>query len=311
MTRIAIIALLASCSVDQTDCSKLLAKEAFKQNIGNAKIAENEYLVCLEGRREKKGVVAVIDSKGEFQWKIKGLDYPTHAQLLANGNVLVAEKSRSPWWHQLPVTEFNRNGDVVWRHEFNKPLNCYRLADGRTMIAGERGLIVVTRDHKEQQLYDTDALHQLIRGACVLPDGGYALIRSNYPDDHTLLVEVNDNAEVIRETKIPNGAHGALEALPNGHLLIPIRYRNKVIELNREREIVWTCTAVKAPVSAQRLAKGITLIACESTCNPAKGDVKNSIVKVSQMGQVLEVIKLKRNLRYASQPTEYSSAEKK
>ena len=175
MTRIAIIALLATCSVNQTDCSKLLAQEVFKQNIGNAKIAENEYLVCLEGKREKKGVVAAIDSKGEYLWKIKGLDYPTHAQLLANGNVLVAEKSRSPWWHQLPVTEFNRNGDVVWRHEFNKPLNCYRLADGRTMIAGERGLIVVTRDHKEQLLYEVEL--QLIRGACVLPDGGYALYR--------------------------------------------------------------------------------------------------------------------------------------
>ena len=68
MTRIAIIALLATCSVNQTDCSKLLAQEVFEQKIGNAPVSIGSVVLVLV-------VAFVLLSAGMLPVTSGGIDF--------------------------------------------------------------------------------------------------------------------------------------------------------------------------------------------------------------------------------------------
>src|SRR5205085_315655 len=54
----------------------------------------------------------------------------------------------------------------------------------------------------------------------------------------------------------------ANEVLPNGHVLVPLGWQNKVVEYDAEGKQVWEMTATQ-PMSAHRLPNGNTLVALQ------------------------------------------------
>jgi len=52
------------------------------------------------------------------------------------------------------------------------------------------------------------------------------------------------------------------ELLPNGHVLIPLSWQNKVFEYDADGKVVWEASAVQ-PMAATRLPNGHTLVALQ------------------------------------------------
>jgi hypothetical protein len=101
------------------------------------------------------------------------------------------------------------------------------------------------------------------------------------PALHTLLIaDHGPNGEIAEIEwpsasvlwKLTNGRGHDVEALPNGHVLFTIDSQKKVVEIDHDHNQVWAYSeGLEAPISAQRLANGNTLI----------GDAK--------LGKVIEV----------------------
>jgi hypothetical protein len=58
------------------------------------------------------------------------------------------------------------------------------------------------------------------------------------------------------------GSH--MDALPNGHVLVPIYTTNRVVELDAEGKEVWSAQVVR-PTSVQRLPNGRVLVGSQAT----------------------------------------------
>ncbi|MBC8355429.1 MAG: hypothetical protein H8E66_25915 [Planctomycetes bacterium] len=109
-------------------------------------------------------------------------------------------------------------------------------------MAAEREVYIVDPDGKTtQELYRSP--RRLIRGAGLLPDKTIGFFRTNY--DTSLLIEIDLEGNVKRETEIESCGMGAFATLPNGHLLLPLTFENKVIELDVNRRSVGVFAEIK------------------------------------------------------------------
>jgi len=76
------------------------------------------------------GRVWECDLDGSIRWEIRDLEGPMDAQVLSDGNVLIAEADARR------VTERDLKGKVVWEKKINgEPNGCQRLADGNTFVS--------------------------------------------------------------------------------------------------------------------------------------------------------------------------------
>jgi hypothetical protein len=66
-----------------------------------------------------------------------------------------------------------------------------------------------------------------------------------------------------------------MEALPNGHVLVPLYYESKVAEYDAEGREVWSVSFPR-PTSVQRLPNGHTLVA---------GYSSNALVEIDRQGR--------------------------
>ena len=219
-------------------------------------------LICLRDA-QGKGVVTLLEGERTV-WTISDLKNATYAELLANGNALIAERGYKPYTERVQVTERTPDGKVVWKHDVSDPLACFRLKDGRTAIIAERRSFTVDKDGKRKFLdVDTgkDLEKRLTLGGGVLADGTVGVLRSGESDFQ--LVETTEDGKA-RATSITtnNGkdATGIFAELPNGHLLIPQTYANQVIELDKDRKKVTTFAELKRPNGVQILPDGNILV---------------------------------------------------
>ena len=77
----------------------------------------------------------------------------------------------------------------------------------------------------------------------------------------------------------PYGTH--IQGLPNGHILIPLYYDNKVVEYDGDGHEVWSA-AYPRPTSAQRLPNGRTLVAGYGSTTIAELDGHGQEVKTTR-----------------------------
>jgi len=103
----------------------------------------------LIGCGTSDGRVIEVSPAGEVAWEKEGLGSPFHVRRLANGDTLVAD------YYQNKVTEFDRNGEVIWEYKCGSPVGAERLPDGRTLVSSSarREIILVSPDGKEEVLY--------------------------------------------------------------------------------------------------------------------------------------------------------------
>jgi hypothetical protein len=215
------------------------------------------------------GTLIDLDASNRPRWEIHGLQQPLDVQRLPGDRVLVAEHGGNR------VTERNSKGEVLREWKVDGPLVAQRLANGNTFIANREGLLEVDPAGKEVFSYNRPAGEWIMR-ARKLPNGDIALITQlgvpRYvrldinrketgsfgvevatsggridllPNGHVLIPEKENNRVVERDEKgkavreIPFQQPIAVVYLPNGHLLLTSMTQNRAVELDRAGKEVW------------------------------------------------------------------------
>jgi HEAT repeat protein len=197
------------------------------------------------------GCVLELDALGRTRWKIEGLTCPIDAQAIDERRVLVTE------YGQGQVTERNHKGEVLRRIAApDMVLEARRLANGNTFLVTRSQILEVDRDGKEVWKVTPDG--SSIAAACLLRGGQTAVCYRSGE-----LTRLDRTGKVLASVRIARrfrtyGTH--LHALPNGHVLVPHYYENKVAEYDGDGREVWSASYPR-PTSAQRLPNGHTLVA--------------------------------------------------
>jgi hypothetical protein len=185
---------------------------------------------------------------GKPLWEIDGLQCPIDAQVLPGNRVLVAELNGNV------VTERDRAGRVLWRHDVNTPIACERLANGQTFIATNHRAFVVNREGKEVSSYAPEngffihSVQRLRNGhvACVSMEG-------------TIREVDAAGKEVCSVPLALKGGWSGIEGVPGNHYLVVNNSAGKVFEVDRAGKTVWEY-AVGGACYASRLPNGHTLV---------------------------------------------------
>jgi hypothetical protein len=206
---------------------------------------------------QDKGHVAIVNPRGEVEWEVP-CSFTSHdIAVLPGGNVLIHNGPNS-------VVEMTPDKRVVWQFlampkpGYNGPVEIHafqRLKDGRTMIAesGNQRIVEVDRDGKIVKVVpltvnnpnphrDTRLVRKLDNGHYLVAHEGDGMVRE-YDDkgkvvwSYTLDLDGRDRAP--GHDGHGTEVFGALR-LKNGNTLIAGGNNNRVIEVNRKGEIVWS-----------------------------------------------------------------------
>jgi HEAT repeat protein len=185
---------------------------------------------------------------GKPLWELTGLQCPIDAQVLPGNRLLVAELGGNQ------VSERDRAGKVLWSHAVNTPIYCQRLANGRTFIATNHRVFVVTSEGKEVASY--------------APENGFFIhsvqrLRSG----HVVLVsmegtvrEIDGTFKAVCSVALPmQGGWSGVEGVAGNRYLVVHNTSGKVLEVDRAGKVVWECTTPGA-CYASRLPNGHTLV---------------------------------------------------
>ncbi len=228
-------------------------------------------MTAMRGRGARLGTILEVDAQGQTRWQIQGLFRPVDAQVLDDKRVLVTEYSPGQ------ITERNHNGDVLRRIDVSDPpLEARRLPNGNTFVVTRSQVMEVDRAGKE--VWKVRPGIGTVAAACPLPRGQLAVCVLTGE-----FVRFDRAGKILHESVIarsfrPYGTH--IQGLPNGHVLVPLLYENKVVELDKNGRIVWSAHYAR-PASAQRLPNGRTLVA---------GYASNTIVELDKNGREVKSI---------------------
>jgi hypothetical protein len=198
------------------------------------------------------GSILELDAQGRVRWQMKGLSYPVDAQVLDERRVLVTE------YRLAQVTERNHDGDVLRRINVSElPLEARRLSNGNTLITTSNRVYEIDRNDKEVWTTNGNPL-DTIAAACPFRSGEIGICYRSGE-----FVRMDRKGKVLASFRVgrmfrPTGSH--IQGLPNGHVLVPLFYDNKVVEFDEDGREVWSASYTQ-PICAQRLPNGRTLIA--------------------------------------------------
>jgi hypothetical protein len=209
-------------------------------------------MAAVRGRGARFGCILEFDARGRTRWQMQGLLYPVDAQVLDERRVLVTE------YRSAQVTERNHNGDILRRIDVpDYPLEARRLPNGNILITTRSRVVEVDRNNKEVWSTKGNGDGDMIVAACPLPGGEIGICyRSGEFIRQKRDGKVLASFRVGRMFRV-NGTH--IQGLPNGHILVPLFYDDKVVEFDGEGREVWSASR-PSPVSAQRLPNGRTLV---------------------------------------------------
>ncbi len=207
-----------------------------------------------------------------MRWQMQGLSNPVDAQVLDERRVLVTE------YNAGQVTERNHNGDILRRINVpDYPLEARRLPNGNTLITTGTRVFEVDRNDKEVWTTKGNRADTIV-SACPLPGGRIGICYSTGE-----FVRLDRGGKVLTSFRVgqlfrvrSNSTH--IHGLPNGHILVPLIYDNKVVEFDGEGGEVWSASYPR-PTSAQRLPNGRTLVA---------GYSSNEIVELDKEGRTVK-----------------------
>jgi HEAT repeat protein len=197
------------------------------------------------------GTISEIGADGKERWKMTGLFNPVDARVLPGGRVLVAEMGNQR------VTERTLKGDILWTKQTpgNGPTNVDRLPNGNTLIATRMQILEVDRSGKDVFTYNRPFGD--IMSAFKGRDGQYVIV-----SNQAMIVRVDSTGKEVKSCRIPGVSNFGNELLPNGHVLIPLSWQNKVTEYDPDGKVVWEANVVQ-PMAATRLPNGHTLVALQ------------------------------------------------
>ena len=206
-------------------------------------------LVAEMDLRGLGGRVIEYDASGKVRWQIAGLRYVIDAQVLGPDRVLVAE------YIGRHVTERNLKGDVLWQYAATGlVLGARRLADGNVFVVMRNRLAELDKDGKEVSNLPRP---NDVCAAAKFRDGTIALLTNGGQ-----VIHLDASGKEIKTLPLnaPVLAVGSnIEALPNGHVLVPLYSTNRVVEIDADGKTVWEATTIQ-PTCVARLPNGHTLV---------------------------------------------------
>jgi hypothetical protein len=209
------------------------------------------------------GLMEDLDPANRVRWKIEGLQRPLDVQLLpGEKRVLVAEYDANR------VSERNLKGEIVWQKTLpipgQGPLAAQRLPDGNTFITSEGLLLEVNKRGVEVFRYSRPDGATFMR-ATKLRNGDIACVTQLHTPQSviTRFVLLRPAGGDFREIKSwdvnVRTLGGRIDVLPDGHVLIPEKDNNRVVEYDADGQGVWAVT-IDQPVAALRLPDGHTVV---------------------------------------------------
>lgn len=194
-----------------------------------------------------EGKILELDANNQPRWSLEKLALPLDVQLLSGDRVLIAEQADGV------VTERNLRGETLWKKEIVSPLVAQRLPNGNTFIATKTVLTEIDREGKELYRH-AQSPNTMIMRATKLPNGDIV-----YVNDNRRLFRLSADGRVQSSFQVNVGTYGGrIDALRNGHFLVPERDLNRVAEYDASGNVVWEIK-VSQPVAAVRLPNGNTL----------------------------------------------------
>lgn len=195
------------------------------------------------------GEIVELDRDRKERWKLTGLSNPRDVEVLGNDRILVAEQGAQR------VTERNRKGDIIWEKTTPGayPIGVQRLRNGHTFIVCNNKLLEV--DRAGHEIYSISRPHDVI-AACRLRDGQIILVSSQRQ-----CIRMDATGKQLKSFPLQWAWQGAgMDILPNGHIIIPGFWMNKVIEYDADGKVVLDLHA-NQPYAATRLKNGNLLMA--------------------------------------------------
>lgn len=214
------------------------------------------------------GRVLEADAAGKIRWEIRSLQYPTDAQVLRGGNVLVVENHNR-------LTERDRTGKVVGLDRYYTSIfQVERLRDGNTFLACRNHLYVI--DAKGNPTFTHNYTMNSILAAKRFRDGSMAYV--SYGGHY---VRLDRTGKEMRNFYIPNwglySPNGA-ELLPGDRVVLTESRMNKVIEFGPDGKAVWECSVMN-PLVPFVLNNGNVLVPGNNQQTIYEIDRKGKIVK--------------------------------
>ncbi len=195
----------------------------------------------------QNGQVSEVGPGGKTRWAVNGLLQPYDAQVLPGDRVLVAE------YGGQRVTERALKGDVLWKKQLtNWPISAERLPNGHTFIVCRNLLLEVDRSGRE--LLAISRPGNDVLSARKLRDGQVVCVLSN-----RTVVRLDRAGKEGKSFVLPGVFTNANEILPNGHVLVPMAWQNRVAEYDGSGKEVWQANVPQA-LCAYRLPNGHTLV---------------------------------------------------
>jgi hypothetical protein len=194
------------------------------------------------------GRVLELDKQDKVRLRFEGINYPLDIQMLPGDRLLAAE------YHGDRVTERDSAGNIIWEFHIDKPLVAQRLPNGHTFMANEQQFLEVNREGKEISSLRRGVGDRIMK-ACKLPNGDIACVTTS-----RLFFRLDAQGREVAAFPVNMATSGGrLEVLPSGHVIVPIKDLDRVVELDGNGRIVWQAY-FNQPVAAVRLPSGNTLV---------------------------------------------------
>lgn len=191
--------------------------------------------------------VMELGADRKVRWQMNGLMNPRDVQVLGNDRFLIAE------WTAQRVAERNRRGDILWEKKTpgSYALSAQRLRNGHTFITCHNKVMEVDRAGNE--------IFSILRNEGVvmarrMRDGQIVLV-----NNHAQCMRMDATGKVLKTFGVQMAWQNGVDILPNGHVVIPATWMNKVLEYDAEGKTVLDFVAIQ-PMCATRLRNGNVLI---------------------------------------------------
>ncbi|HTU91670.1 MAG TPA: HEAT repeat domain-containing protein [Gemmataceae bacterium] len=195
------------------------------------------------------GEALELDRDRKERWKLSGLANPRDVQVTGNDRILVAE------WSGQRVTERNRRGEIIWQKQTPgcNPVAAQRLRNGHTFIACQNKLMEVDRAGNE--VYSINRQQHDVVMARRMRDGQIVLVSSQQQ-----CIRMDTTGKQLKSFQHQCPWQTGVDILPNGHIIIPTTWFNKLTEYDADGKIVVDLN-VNQPWAATRLKNGNLLMA--------------------------------------------------
>src|SRR6185437_6900516 len=181
-------------------------------------------------------------------WQITGLLSPRDAVVVGADRVLIAE------WNGQRVTERNLRGEIVWQKQVagSNPVGVQRLRNGHTFITCQNNLIEVDRGGRE--VFSITRPNDVV--AARKTRGGHIIMVST----NRVCVHLDSAGKEVKSFPIQMvWQMSGVDILPNGNVIVPSLWTNRVYEYDNEGKTVWEAGSMQ-PLAVCRLRNGNTLI---------------------------------------------------